>query len=90
MQKCKICGESTLCFSPCDYCKTFFCASHMLPEVHGCGIEARNAAHRDAHAAARAQIQARKYIGHDDTRIALKKRIEEGEAARRKKPTKKK
>lgn len=62
----------------------------MLPEVHGCEIEARNAAHREAHEAARAQRQARKYIGHEEARNALRKRIEEGEAARRKKQPKKK
>jgi len=90
MQKCNTCGESTLCFPPCDYCRKYFCATHMLPEVHGCAVQAQNAAHRDAHAAARAQHQSRKYLGHEDVRNTLREKIKEGEAARKKKLPKKK
>lgn len=89
MAPCKVCGDSTLGMKPCEYCKDSFCITHLLPEVHGCELECRNAARRNAESAAIAQHQARKHLGNDDARNALAKKIAEGEAARRKKPSNK-
>lgn len=85
MPLCKSCGDSTLGMKPCEYCKENFCIAHLLPEVHGCEIECRNAARRDAESAAIAQHKARKHVGNDEARQALAKKIADGEAARRKK-----
>lgn len=90
MPKCKSCGAPTLCFPPCEFCQDYFCSSHMLPEVHGCDLACKNAARANAFAAAREQHQARKHVGNDAALDALHKRLEEGEAARRKKGNNKK
>ncbi|MCS7132806.1 MAG: hypothetical protein NZ918_03710 [Aigarchaeota archaeon] len=36
MAKCTVCGEEVLMPFKCSYCGEYFCASHRLPEKHGC------------------------------------------------------
>lgn len=82
----KGCSNMALLALPkCEHCDQRFCTSHMLPERHGCGDACKNAAHRQATADAAAQRQARRHIGNDDAKKRLDKRLEAGEAARRKK-----
>lgn len=85
MPNCKICSQSALGIPPCQFCKEQYCVSHLLPEVHGCGVECKNAARRDAENAAIEQRRARKHLGNDAAREALAKRLAAGEAERRKK-----
>jgi hypothetical protein len=82
----KSCSNMALVALPkCEYCNQRFCTSHMLPERHGCGDACKNASHRQAAADAAAQRQARKHIGNVDAKKRLDKKLEAGEAARRKK-----
>lgn len=83
----KGCANMALTALPkCEYCHVRFCTAHMLPERHGCGDACKNASQRQATADAAAQRQARKHIGNDDAKKRLDKKLEAGEAARRKKP----
>ncbi|KPA85393.1 hypothetical protein ABB37_01705 [Leptomonas pyrrhocoris] len=83
---CKGCANRALVALPkCDFCSHRFCAAHLLPERHGCGDACKNASQRQATADAAAQRQSRKHIGNDDAKKRLDKKLEAGEAARRKK-----
>lgn len=74
-----------LALPSCDFCQKRHCTAHMFPEVHGCGDACKNSAQRQATADAAAQRKARKHVGQDDAKKRLDKRLEEGEAQRRKK-----
>lgn len=84
------CKEMVLAVLPCcEYCEGRFCTKHLLPEVHGCGVDARVEAKRQATNDAIAQRKARKNIGNDEAKKKLQKRIQQGEADRQKKSVKK-
>lgn len=57
----------------------------MLPEVHGCGDECKNAARQQACMDASAQRRARRHLGCEDAKKRLDKILADNEMARRKK-----
>ncbi|KAK7200945.1 AN1-like Zinc finger containing protein [Novymonas esmeraldas] len=82
------CSNMALVVLPkCEHCEHRYCTTHMLPERHGCGDACKNAAQRQATLDAAAQRRARRHLGNEDAKMRLDKKLEAGEAARRKKAT---
>ncbi|CCW62359.1 unnamed protein product [Phytomonas sp. EM1] len=79
------CYELALLVLPvCDFCQKRYCTTHILPEVHGCGDACRKAAQQRAAEAAAQQKKNLRLLGNQEARQRLAKRLEENEAARRK------
>ena len=44
-------------YQQCNFCRETYCLQHALPEVHGCGQEARNHARAVSYALKQINIQ---------------------------------